>query len=198
MGKRFHYTYRVKFPSQGWYYYGLHSTDDLNDGYSGSPVTHKDKWDLFAWEMEILEFHESREDAIEVEKRILRHVFQLPECLNEHCGGNLSTDACKKGGTTTAMRHDLKPRLKRGREKRWKNATEGDLRKQGDLMRVAQKEATRIQSHPCVLTHKPTGDEFYFSSIRAAGRAFNIPCPNLLGVLRGERKQAQGYTIRYL
>ena len=104
MGKKYHYTYRIKFPSQGWFYYGLHSTDDLNDGYCGSPCTHKDKWDLFEWEMEILEFHETREKATEVENCILRHFFQQPDCLNENAGGCFSLETCRKAGASAGTR----------------------------------------------------------------------------------------------
>ena len=56
-------TYRVTFPTRGWFYYGIHSTDDLNDGI----VVLLDKWKNHDWEMEILQFHDTREELMELE-----------------------------------------------------------------------------------------------------------------------------------
>ena len=99
MGKRYHYTYRVKFPDTGHFYFGLHSTKNLDDGYSGSPVTHKWRWDFYEYELEILEFFESRDEAIEVERRLILPTMNHPLSLNSACGGVWSLDTCVRAGS---------------------------------------------------------------------------------------------------
>lgn len=36
MGKKYNYVYKTTNSINGRFYYGVHSTDDLNDGYLGS------------------------------------------------------------------------------------------------------------------------------------------------------------------
>jgi hypothetical protein len=92
------YTYRVTFPGFPWFYYGVHK--DNGRPYYGSPVTHKWIWDFYECEVQILEWFDSWEEAIRLEQRLIRSFLQDPYCLNEHCGGNLSPTACKKGHAT--------------------------------------------------------------------------------------------------
>jgi len=212
MGKRYHYTYRVKFPDQGWFYYGLHSTDDLDDGYSGSPVTHKDKWDLFAWEMEILEFHESREDAIEVENRILRHVFQLPECLNENAGGCFSLETCKKGGASGGTRitekhitknseAQRKKSLKAKESLKWKEAHKKLIQhniESGHLKRISQNSAQQ-RSKPIIAIF-PDGSTKEYWGIREASRQLEDWKVNPTSIGRcamGKQIQHQGLKFKF-
>ena len=92
------YTYRVTFPGFPWFYYGVHR--DNGKPYFGSPVTHKWIWDFYKCEVQILEWFDSWEEALSVEQRLIRPFLQDPNCLNEHCGGNLSPAACRRGHDT--------------------------------------------------------------------------------------------------
>jgi len=96
------YTYKVTFPNQGWWYWGAHVEKRHGELYTGSPVTHKEKWDLFEYEVQILEFFETWDEALEVEKRLISPDLNNPLCLNENEGGIGSSAACSRGGKTAA------------------------------------------------------------------------------------------------
>lgn len=98
------YTYKVTFPHQGWWYWGWHKERKLGENYSGSPKTHKEKWDNFEWEMQILEFFDCEVEAQKVENRLIRPDLNNPNCLNEHCGSVISSAACKRAGLTTGSK----------------------------------------------------------------------------------------------
>jgi hypothetical protein len=90
-----HYTYRVTFPGMPWYYYGVHT--DNGKPYYGSPSTHKRVWEMYECEVTILFWYETREEAEDAEKRIIRHCLNDPLCLNEACGGQPSNEARRIG-----------------------------------------------------------------------------------------------------
>ena len=92
------YTYKTTFPEQGWWYWGVHKERKFGEEYNGSPVTHKDKWENFEHETQILEFFENWEEARSVEKRLIKPDLNNPMCLNENSGGAFSLETAKKGG----------------------------------------------------------------------------------------------------
>lgn len=92
------YTYKVTFPHQGWWYWGVHKEKRFGESYSGSPETHKDKWDWFEFEIQILEFFDDWDEARAVERRLIRPDINNPMCLNENEGGAFSLGALTKGG----------------------------------------------------------------------------------------------------
>ena len=88
--KAYHYIYKItRF--DGAYYIGMHSTDDLNDGYFGSG---KRLWHSVNYHgkekhsMEILEFLPTRKELIDREKTLVNEgLLQDPKCLNLVPGG---------------------------------------------------------------------------------------------------------------
>lgn len=80
----------------------------------GSPKTHKWKWDFYTPHLQICEIfphtNEGWEQALEVERRIIRQDLDKKHCLNERCGGHTSIELSRKGGRVTAERN-LKLRL---------------------------------------------------------------------------------------
>ena len=96
------YTYKVTFPNQGWWYWGWHKEEKFGEDYSGSPETHKEKWDNFEWEFQILEFFDCEVEAQNVENRLIKPDLNNPNCLNEHYGSVISSEAASRGGSTTA------------------------------------------------------------------------------------------------
>ena len=98
------YTYRVTFPGFKWYYYGYHKNNWKP--YSGSPVTHKWVWEFYDFEVQILEWFETRKQAIDVEKRLIKPFLNDPWCLNEHCGGNFGETALRKS-VETRLKNDI-------------------------------------------------------------------------------------------
>lgn len=88
--KKFHFVYKTtRF--DGKFYIGVHSTDDLNDGYkgSGTHIIHslkKHGWDKH--EREILELCETRDAAFDKEKELVTEdLVHDPLCMNSIAGG---------------------------------------------------------------------------------------------------------------
>jgi len=92
------YTYKITFPDQGWWYWGVHKERRYGESYWGSPTTHKAKWENFEFEKQILEFFDSYEEALRVEKRLIKPDLDNPLCLNEGCSTFVSLASAAKGG----------------------------------------------------------------------------------------------------
>ena len=90
--RKFHYIYKITNKLNGKFYIGMHSTDNLDDGYFGSgQLLWKSirKHGKESHEMEILEHYFSREDLATREKELVN--FDLLEndlCLNLAIGGD--------------------------------------------------------------------------------------------------------------
>ncbi len=88
--RRYHYIYKIT-RDDGRYYIGLHSTDDLDDGYfgSGKRITRSiKKHGLDRHKKEILEFHTSRKEVKDREKEIITEDLRAdPMCMNIAPGG---------------------------------------------------------------------------------------------------------------
>ena len=103
------YTYKVTFEETPDWYWGVHKEKRYNDGYKGSPVTHAWKWEFYTPILTILEefphSEEGWEQACEMEQRLILHDLHNPLCLNEACGGRISTSQRRKGGLTQGKKH---------------------------------------------------------------------------------------------
>jgi hypothetical protein len=93
----YHFTYRVTFEGTRFYYYGLHTTKNLDDGYLGSPRTNRWCWDLYDATLTPLEFFETREEAFSVEHRLIKAFINDPFCLNAHTNASFSLQASSLG-----------------------------------------------------------------------------------------------------
>lgn len=99
--KRYHYIYKTTNVLSGKYYIGMHSTDDLNDGYMGSGnrlrlAIRKHGKENFL--REILEFVDSREELKKREEEIVNiNEIAKVECMNLRVGG-------EGGGTKESAR----------------------------------------------------------------------------------------------
>lgn len=94
------YTYKIIFPNQGWWYWGVHKERKYGEEYNGSPCTHREKWDNFYFEKQILEFFETWGEARKVEERLIKPDLNNPMCLNEGCNLKISLESTRKGGRT--------------------------------------------------------------------------------------------------
>ena len=90
--RKFHYIYKITNTINGKFYIGMHSTDDLNDGYfgSGKYLQHSiAKYGKEAHSIEIIEYHESRKSLATREKEIVNSSFlELDLCMNLKVGGD--------------------------------------------------------------------------------------------------------------
>lgn len=89
--KKFNYFYKITNIINGKYYYGVHSTNDLNDGYMGSGTTlHKayKKYGVENFTKEILKFFEDSKSMFDYEKTIVNEELVKNEnCYNLKTGG---------------------------------------------------------------------------------------------------------------
>lgn len=68
--KRYHYFYKITNKETGQYYYGIHSTNNLDDGYLGSGTRLKSAIKLYgkdSFQKDIIKFFNTREEASEYE-----------------------------------------------------------------------------------------------------------------------------------
>ena len=104
--KRYHYIYKTTCKVTGNFYVGMHSTDELEDGYLGSGIK---LWHSIRkhgkenHEREILEFLTDRDSLRLREKEIVNEQFlENPKCMNLTTGGHggfdLSYNECVKNG----------------------------------------------------------------------------------------------------
>ena len=102
------YTYKITFPHQGWWYWGVHKEKTFGDSYDGTPKTHAEKWENFEFEKQILEFFDDWDVARSVEKRLIDPDLNNPMCLNENSNGGFSLAASSKGGQTQSREDKVK------------------------------------------------------------------------------------------
>jgi len=88
-----HFIYKISNPTTGEYYYGKHSTDDVNDGYmsSGRWVQSLSDEQRVSLVKEIIEYYDSADSAYEGERELIGALWKTdPLCKNEKPGGKQS------------------------------------------------------------------------------------------------------------
>ena len=104
--KKYHYFYKITNLINNHFYYGIHSTDDLEDGYMGSGTRlHKayEKYGIENFKKEILKFFDSREECAEYEmEMVTEELVNDNDCYNIILGG----DTFSTSGTITAKDKD--------------------------------------------------------------------------------------------
>ncbi len=87
----FHLIYTIVNPLTNKYYVGMHSTNDLNDGYMGSGVlieTALQKYGKDAFDFVPIQYCSSRQELIKREIEIItQELIKDPLCYNLRCGG---------------------------------------------------------------------------------------------------------------
>jgi len=94
------YTYRINFVD-GYYYYGkrkLKGEQPLYDGYYGTPMTNKEKWNTTMYWKEVIQEYDNWEECSKSEIVLIRPVLNEELCLNENCGGWASLEIMRENG----------------------------------------------------------------------------------------------------
>lgn len=121
--KKYHYTYKTTNLINGRYYLGMHSTNQLNDGYLGSGKRlyyELNKYGKENFKFEILEQFNSREELVQAEINLITEEdIKNSNCLNLKPGG--------QGGFTDENRMSNQERKERFLKKL---LTDPDFRKQ--------------------------------------------------------------------
>lgn len=99
MDKKYHYFYKITNNINGHFYYGVHNTNDLNDGYMGSGKRLHyayEKYGIENFTKEILKFFDTSIDAFEYEAEIVNEeLIKNDECYNIQQGGKtFNTSNC--------------------------------------------------------------------------------------------------------
>ena len=88
---KYHYFYKIINKNTQQYYFGIHSTNDLNDNYMGSGSFLKreyKKWGKDNFVKEILKFFDDRKTLAEYEAKVVNeNILSDPLCLNVAKGG---------------------------------------------------------------------------------------------------------------
>lgn len=100
--KKYHYLYKTVNKVNGKYYYGMHSTNNLEDGYLGSGTALRAAFRKHGkenFELTILEYFDSRESLVEAEKSLVTEEEVVnKDCYNLKQGG--------RGGTCSDLHYD--------------------------------------------------------------------------------------------
>jgi hypothetical protein len=96
------YVYKITFDEVSHYYYGVHKEKRFDEYYMGSPVTHKNYWELYTPKKECIEFFEYSDEGY-IKARIFEDSLIAPVlndefCLNEHVGGFYSLETLREVG----------------------------------------------------------------------------------------------------
>lgn len=100
--KRYHFLYKTTNLLNGKFYVGMHSTDDLDDGYLGSGKRLRysiRKYGASNFKREIIKFFETRKQLIEYEEKIVDCALLKEElCMNLKPGGSGGSGPGKLNG----------------------------------------------------------------------------------------------------
>ena len=87
----YYYFYKIRNNINGHYYYGVHSTDNINDGYMGSGTRlwrAYDKYGIENFTKIIMKYFVDKEDMFEYERLIVnKNLVKDPNCYNLMTGG---------------------------------------------------------------------------------------------------------------
>jgi len=94
--KKYHFVYITRRIGTPYYYYGVHSTNNINDGYIGSGYHFLNavrKYGKESFSREIIKFFESHDEALKFENEIItKEVLEDEYCYNIQHGGKGSKD----------------------------------------------------------------------------------------------------------
>jgi hypothetical protein len=112
--KKYHYIYKTICNLNGKYYIGMHSTNNINDGYLGSGKRLWNSINYYGKEnftKEIIEFCEDRKELKNREKEIVNKELLNEElCMNLQVGG---------GGGFTSEEHMIKCSIAGNQRQKW-------------------------------------------------------------------------------
>lgn len=132
--KKYHFIYKTTNLLSGKYYIGMHSTDDLDDGYLGSGKRLRysiNKHGVENHEREILEFLDSRKELKEREKEIVNlNEIAKKDCMNLIVGGEGGRGFTSEEQRLNAKKSHAKQKILRETDSEWtekvrKNRSEG-------------------------------------------------------------------------
>ena len=209
------FVYKITFEEIPDFYFGYHKESKEKDGYLGSPVTHKWKWDFYTPEITILQTFDYNDEGLlqaqRVEESIIRYFWDDPKCLNENISGALSRKACQLGAKRSRESitlESIKERnikvkaswdaLKNKEERRnrtgWRNISEQERSDKAKRLAEIGSQKTR----KAIEVISPDGERMIFRGVNEAAKELGLSPGNLSSVLNGVRKHTKGFTAEFL
>ena len=136
--QKYHYIYKTTNIITKRYYIGMHSTNNLNDGYFGSGKRLRYSINKYGKEnhiVEILEFYSSRDELKIKEKEIvnLNEISKI-ECLNLIVGGEGGRGFTSKEQKMNAIKSNRKQKWLRENDKEWSDRRIKQLKENGSII----------------------------------------------------------------
>jgi len=104
-----HYLYKTICLVNQKYYLGIHSTENINDGYFGSGIALQraiKKYGKEQFQKEIIAFVATREELLEMEKNIITEkIVKDKKSYNMVIGGNSAVDYYRQQGNDFFIKH---------------------------------------------------------------------------------------------
>ena len=145
--KKYHFIYKTTNLLNEKFYVGMHSTDNLEDGYVGSGKRlgySIRKYGLENHKFEILEFLSSREELKKREAEVVNEeMLKHPLCMNLKFGGEGGWDHLKNDPNMKIVRAN---NLNRSKARFLENPTEEYLEIQREKMKKINSEKTRFDN----------------------------------------------------
>ena len=198
--KKYHYLYKTTNLITGKFYVGMHSTDNLEDGYMGSGqyITRSIKrHGKENYIVEKLKFFDDRKALVYAEEQFVNATFiNDPQCMNLQTGGigrspyKMSVE--HKNKISNAHKGKTKSIETR---RRMSTATKGRRRNIGIKFSDERKKNISLgkDRHSVLCTNNNTT----YPSISAASKALKIPAGNIGSVCKGNREHTCGYRFVY-
>jgi hypothetical protein len=190
-----HFIYKTTNLVNGKFYYGKHSTDNINDGYLGSGTLLKkaiQKYDKSNFSREILCFCDSESDVYELEELVVTQVeVDDPMCYNLIPGGyigpRLEGENHWNYGRVTS--DETKNKIRETYKKKFPNSTKKErLNFTDHIKKMSKKVSQFTKSGEFIKTWESTS---------AAARHLNIKPSRITDVCNGRRKSTLGFSWRY-
>jgi hypothetical protein len=209
------FVYKVTFEEIPDFYWGVHRERKFNDGYLGSPVTHRWKWEFYTPHLQILQLFdysdEGWEEALKVEERIIRPDLNNPLCLNEGIGMRVSMAVKVKTGKKVfdpsywGINNPNHPSYGVGGAKGGRKSCDPSNPRgvnnpnhpcYHERNKRSGERALKAQGKPVRMTKLATGESWEFPSIRRAAAELNLLQGNLTNLLNPDHplKTYKGYV----
>jgi len=136
---RLSYVYRISFEDGSWYWGSRLCPSGVlpqDDRYTGTPITHKEKWATDSFTKEIVEVFSEHAEAAAFEYSLIIKDMGKDLCLNKNAGGVICPKACSAGGKKSAEKSRGKKRPAEIRQKI-------SASKKGKKLSEAHKQALR-------------------------------------------------------
>lgn len=154
MKKKYNFVYKTVNNLNGDYYYGVHTTDNLDDGYMGSGIrlNHSiNKYGVENFTRSYVKFFDCLEDAYSLEAEIVTpELLQDPHCMNLISGGHggscykFTKEQCKVQSENAKKQWESEEARKQNAESNKKTWSDPELRKKhSEICKNSNTEETR-------------------------------------------------------